>query len=84
MNDPDYAETHWYPKDRSKDQNIALYQSLKKNPDGSIKTTVNTNKRKGMTQAPMGTLLDWTGKEDNGGLYFWYYELELVILNTYN
>ena len=60
MNDPDYAESHWYPKNRSKDQNLALYHSLKKKPDGSIDTRVSTDKRNGMTQRPMGTM-DWTG-----------------------
>ena len=63
MNDPDYAETHWYPKDRSRDQNLQLYQSLKKLPNGKInKTGVNNvDKRKGLNNKPFGTFLDWTG-----------------------
>ena len=62
INDPDYAENHWYQKDRSRDQNLALYQSLEKKADGSIKTSgVSTEERLGLCQKPMGDFLDWTG-----------------------
>ena len=61
VNDPKYAEENWYPKDRSRDQNLELYQSLKKRKDGRIDTTVKSDERKNMTQPPMGDFLDWTG-----------------------
>ena len=63
-NDPKFAETHWYPKNRSRDQNEQLYQSLKKNRDGSIETRkASTDDRLGMSQPPMPPIdafLDWT------------------------
>ena len=62
INDPEYAEKHWYPQNRSRDQNLALYHSLKKKPDGSIDTTVASKKRLGMTIKPMGSFLSWIGK----------------------
>ena len=66
INDPDYAENHWYQKDRSRDQNLALYQSLEKKADGSIKTSgVSTEERLGLCQKPMGDFLDWTGNLSN-------------------
>ena len=51
-----------FPKDRNRDQNRQLYDSLKKNPDGTINKRVESIKRKGMTAAPLGTFLDWTSK----------------------
>ena len=63
-NDPDFAKKHWFPKNRSKDQNEHLYQSLEKNPDGSIETKkASTRDRLGMSQPPMPAInafLDWT------------------------
>ena len=61
MNDPDYAQTHWYPKDRSRDQNLQLYQSLKKKKNGEIDKTVKVDERKGLNNKPYGTFRDWTG-----------------------
>ena len=62
INDPKYAEKNWYPQNRSRDQNLALYNSLKKKPDGDIDTTVASKKRMGMTMKPMGFFLSWIGK----------------------
>ena len=59
-NDPKFAKESWYPEDRSRDQNLQLYESLEKNADGSIDTKVSTITRLGMTQQPMGNSLDWT------------------------
>ena len=49
-----------YVKNRSRDQNLQLYNSLKKKRDGTINTTVSSNDRLGMTQPPIGRFLDWT------------------------
>ena len=61
VNDPEYAENNWYLKDRSRDQNLELYQSVKKKKNGQIDTTVPTDERKNITKKPMGVFLDWTG-----------------------
>ena len=61
VNDPEYAERNWYPKDRSRDQNLELFKSVKKLPNGDIDTRVPTDKRKNLTKPPMGDFLDWTG-----------------------
>ena len=61
VNDPEYAENNWYPKDRSRDQNLELYESVKKKRNGQIDTTVPTDERKNLTKKPMGIFLDWTG-----------------------
>ena len=50
-----------FPKDRNRDQNLQLFEKLKKKPDGSIDTIVKSEKRLGMTKQPMGTFIDWTG-----------------------
>ena len=57
--DPQIAR-NGYVKDRSRDQNRQLYDSLKKKRDGTIATYVSSDKRLGMTQPPIGNLLDWT------------------------
>ena len=58
--DPKFAENYWYPKNRSRDQNLELYQSLKKKRNGSIDTTVLSDERLNMSQKPMGDFLDWS------------------------
>ena len=56
--DPNIAE-NGYPMNRSRDQNLALYDKLKKR-DGTINMSKDSQTRLGMTQKPMGTFLDWT------------------------
>ena len=58
--DPKFAEQYWYPKNRSRDQNLELYQSLKKKRNGTIDTTVVSDTRLNMSQKPIGDFLDWT------------------------
>ena len=50
---------HGFPKDRSLEQNLQLFEKIKKMPDGSVDTRVPTGKRLGGTQWPMGDFLDW-------------------------
>ena len=58
--DPDFAQNYWFPKNRNRDQNLQLYESLKKKRNGSIDTTVLSDERLNMSQRPMGNFLDWT------------------------
>ena len=50
---------HGYPQDRTLEQNLQLYEKIKKKPDGSVDTSVKSQTRLGMTQRPMGDFLDW-------------------------
>ena len=58
--DPNMAK-NGFPKNRNREQNLQLFDKMKRKPDGTIDTRVPTQIRLGGTQDPPAGHMDWTG-----------------------